>query len=113
MGIFACDDEQVFKRAQPPYCLALLNDFFVVENDAVDRVVVVETAVYAEVGAGVGDVHRYIHTVGFPETLLRVHAALHGHLFEVAVGCRRYESHEVIDLQVFLAEGTYHVGFGF
>ena len=73
----------------------------------------VESAINAEVRTGIGDVQRNIHADGFAETLLGKHSTPEGHLFEIAVGGRRDQGHEIVDLQMLLGKSPGNVGFCF
>ena len=105
-----CHDEQVFKRAELSYRLAFLENLRVVESGARERVVVVETAVYAEVSASVAQVERDVHADGFSESFLRVFLRQARHFLEMRHGSRRDERHEVVDVEALLRERPHHVG---
>ena len=57
----------------------------------------VEPAVYAGIGARVGDVQGYVHSDGAPEAHLRQLSAAQCHLFEIWGGGRGYKGHEVLN----------------
>ena len=58
-----------------------------------------ESAVYAGIGAGVRDIDRDEHVDGVAKALAGDALAPLGHQFEIGVGGRRDEGHEVVDVQ--------------
>ncbi len=101
--------QQILKRAETPYSLALFLHLVERKGDARERIVVVKSAIYAFVGAGVAHIERYIHRNGLSEAFERIGVRQLRHLFDIWLCGRRYECHEVVHVKMLLGESRFHI----
>ena len=111
-GVFTGNNQQVLERPEFLVGLTPVFDFVGFEHHALEFVVTVEAAIYAGVGARVGDIHGYVHRNRLAETFESEGLALGSHLFEERSCRRRYEGHEALDAGIGRTECTTHVGGG-
>ena len=115
---FSAHYQQILKRTETLDGFTFVFDLLHSEHSSGKRIVVVESAIDAKIGAEVCDVHGNVHRYCLAETLLCEVTRELRHLFKKRSGCRRYQGHEIVIVEQLgvaacLVEHAPHIVGGF
>ena len=110
--VLSGDYQQVLERGQFLYRLVLVLALFRCQNYPRHRVGRVESAIYAMIYARVSYIERNEHRHGLSESLLRVFAAERSHGFEIRLGGRGDQCHDILHVAVLFSQSASYVPVG-